>query len=108
MHKKLEKISILAVDFLTINLAWIFYFGFRVESGFFSILIMPELFIPMIVVYFYWLIIFTFVGMYRTWFAASRFDELSTLFKATFVGIFILFAVIFISDYIEGIESSVV
>ena len=63
--------------------------------------------IPMLVVYFYWLVVFTFVGMYRTWFASSRFDELSTLFKSTFVGIFILFAVIFISDYIEGIESSV-
>ena len=36
--------------------------------------------------------------MYRTWFAMSRFDELSTLFKASFVGIFILFFVIFIDD----------
>lgn len=45
--------------------------------------------------------------MYRTWFAASRFDEISTLFKTTFVGIFILFFLIFISDYLEGAESSI-
>ena len=44
--------------------------------------------------------------MYRTWFASSRFDEISSLFKATFVGIFIIFFVIFISDYIEGVQSS--
>ena len=44
--------------------------------------------------------------MYRTWFASSRFDEISTLFKTTFVGIFIIFFVIFISDFLEGVESS--
>ncbi|MBE0551279.1 MAG: sugar transferase, partial [Ignavibacterium sp.] len=47
-----------------------------------------------------------FFGMYRTWFAASRFDEISTLFKTTFVGIFILFFLIFISDFLDGVESS--
>ena len=67
---------------------------------------MPEVFLPMMVIYFYWLIIFTFFGMYRIWFASSRFDEISTLFKTTFVGIFILFFLIFISDFLEGVESS--
>lgn len=60
----------------------------------------------MLAVYIYWLLIFTFFGMYRSWFASSRFDEISTLFKATFIGIFILFLLIFISDFLEGVESS--
>ena len=47
-----------------------------------------------------------FVGMYRTWFAASRFDEISTLFKASFFGIFILFMVIFVDDYQHGVASA--
>ena len=64
------------------------------------------MFLPMLVIYVYWLIVFTFFGMYRPWFASSRFDEISTLFKTTFVGIFILFILIFISDYLEGVESS--
>ena len=106
MNKKYEKIIILLLDFLTINLAWIVYFIFRVKTGWFRSIIMPEFIIPMLVVYFYWLIIFTFVGMYRTWFAASRFDELSTLFKSSFVGIFVLFFVIFIDDYVHNISSS--
>ena len=83
------------------------YYYIRIETGWFKVLIMPEMYVPMVVVYLYWLIIFTFFGMYRTWFAASRFDEISTLFKTTFVGIFILFFLIFISDYLEGAESSI-
>ena len=44
--------------------------------------------------------------MYRTWFASSRFDEISSLFKSTFVGIFILFFLIYLDDYFHGVESS--
>jgi exopolysaccharide biosynthesis polyprenyl glycosylphosphotransferase len=106
MSRLLEKILILSTDFITINLAWILYFILRVQTGWFELLTMPEFPITMLVIYFYWIIIFTFVGMYRTWFAASRFDEIATLFKASFVGIFILFFLIFIDDYLHGVSSS--
>ncbi len=106
MNKSTEKILILTTDFITINLAWIVFYLLRIQTGWFQLLAMPEFYSPLLVIYFYWLIIFTFVGMYRTWFASSRFDEISTLFKATFVGIFILFFFIFVSDYIEGVASS--
>ncbi len=106
MNKSYEKIIVLLIDFLAINLAWIVFFYFRVQTGLFELLVVPEFIIPMLVVYFYWLIIFTFVGMYRTWFAASRFDEISTLFKASFVGIFILFFLIFVDDYAHNVASS--
>ncbi len=106
MRKSIEKLIVLFSDFFSINLAWVVFFYIRVETGLFQFIIMPEMYIPMIVVYVYWLLIFTFVGMYRTWFAASRFDELSTLFKASFVGIFILFTVIFIDDYLHNVQSS--
>ncbi|HEY6906729.1 MAG TPA: sugar transferase, partial [Ignavibacteriaceae bacterium] len=66
----------------------------------------PEFFVPMLIIYMYWVIIFMFIGMYRTWFAASRFDELSTLFKASFFGIFILFIGIFVDDYLHGVASA--
>jgi len=106
MNNKLEKLIILASDFICINLAWILFFYFRVESGWFQLLAKPEFFVSMLVVYFYWLLIFTFVGMYRTWFAASRFDELSLLFKASFVGVFVLFSLIFLDDYSHGVYST--
>ena len=105
MSKTTEKILILTIDFLTINLSGIIYFVLRVKTGWFDMLIMPEMFVSILIIYFYWVIIFTFVGMYRTWFAASRFDEISTLFKASFVGIFILFFSIFLDDYFHGVEA---
>ncbi|MDP4117055.1 MAG: sugar transferase, partial [Bacteroidota bacterium] len=102
MNKKLEKILVVTTDFITINSAFLVYSIIRLHSGWFSISSIPEILPAMLVVYFYWLIMFTFVGMYRTWFASSRLDELSVLFKASFVGVFILFFLIFMSDYSEG------
>jgi len=106
LTKTFEKIIVLLTDFFTINLAFIIFFKLRVESGWFRLLVTPEFFIPLLIIYFYWVIIFTFIGMYRTWFAASRFDEISTLFKASFFGIFILFIVIFVDDYLHGVASA--
>lgn len=106
MSKTVEKLFIVIVDFVAINLAWVAYYQLRVESGWFELLTTPLFLIPMLVMYFYWLVIFTFVGMYRTWFASSRLDEISTLFKASFVGIFILFFLILISDYFSGVGST--
>ena len=106
MNKKFEKTNVLVIDFITINLAWMALFYIRVESGWFQLFVMPEVILPMLMIYSYWMIVFTFVGMYRTWFASSRFDELSTLLKSTFVGIFFLFIIIFIDDYIHNVQSS--
>ncbi|MBI9070457.1 MAG: sugar transferase [Melioribacteraceae bacterium] len=106
MEKRIERLFILIADFLTINFAWLLFFYFKVESGMFNMLSQPELILPMFAVYFYWLIMFIFVGMYRTWFATSRFDEISTLFKTTFVGIFVIFFIILYDDYINSEASS--
>ena len=105
MNKAVERILIISIDFIAINFTWALFFFFRIESGLFSRFTEPEFFIPMIAVYVYWLIVFTFVGMYRTWFAASRYDELSTLFKSAFVGIFVLFFVILYDDYVHNVSS---
>ena len=106
MSKKLETFLILLADFITINISWFFYFYFRVESGMFELLTEPVLLLTLAAVYIYWLLIFTFVGMYRVWFASSRFDEMTTLFKATFVGIFILFFLILYDDTTHNVVSS--
>jgi len=106
MSKSKEKILLLLTDFLMINAAWFVYSYIRLQTGWFDLLIAPEFFVPMFVTYFYWLVIFTFVGMYRTWFASSRFDEISTLFKATFFGIFLLFFLIFLDDYLHNVSNA--
>jgi exopolysaccharide biosynthesis polyprenyl glycosylphosphotransferase len=106
LNKKVEKLLILITDFFTVNLSWILFFYLRVNTGWFDLLSQPDFLLPLFAVYIYWLIIFTFVGMYRTWFALSRFDELSTLFKASFVGIFILLFLIMWDDYVTGSVSA--
>jgi exopolysaccharide biosynthesis polyprenyl glycosylphosphotransferase len=106
LEKRIERLLVVGMDFLMVNFAGFLFFYLRVRSGWFELLTQPDIFIPMLVVYFYWLVVFTFVGMYRTWFAASRFDELSSLFKASFVGIFILFFLILYDDYVHNVPSS--
>lgn len=106
MSKSVEKILLLLTDFLMINLAWFVYSYIRLQTGWFDLIVAPEFFIPMLVIYLYWLIIFTFVGMYRTWFASSRFDEISTLFKATFFGVLLLFFLIFVDDYMHNVATA--
>ncbi|MBI1937120.1 MAG: sugar transferase [Ignavibacteriales bacterium] len=106
MNKKIERSFILITDFITVNLSFIFFYLLRVESGIFDLISRPDFLLPLFAVYIYWLLVFTFVGMYRTWFAVSRFDELSTLFKATFVGIFVLFFLIVYDDYLSGTKAT--
>ncbi len=107
MDKKTEKFLILITDFVAVNIAWLLFFYLRVQTGWFYVIAQPDVIMSMFAVYLYWLIVFTFVGMYRTWFALSRFDELSTLFKASFVGMFLLFFLIIYDDYTTGISTSV-
>lgn len=99
-----QKYFLFFTDFLAVNLAYIVFFILRVETGWFDIIYMPDFLLPMLVIFFYWFVIFTFVGLYKSWFALSRFDEVSKIFKASFVGIFILFFLIFIDDYSAGVQ----
>lgn len=106
MSKSRQKIFLVVTDLLTINFAWIMFFYVRVEVDWFNLVLQPEFLLPMFVVYIYWFLIFLFVGMYRTWFAASRFDELTTLFKSSFFGVLVLFFLIFIDDAMHQVSST--
>ncbi len=61
----------------------------------------PSFLPPLIVIYFYWLIIFSISGLYQYWFLRSRFDELYSVFKSITIGTFILFFIIFLDDIIR-------
>ncbi|MCK6614495.1 MAG: undecaprenyl-phosphate glucose phosphotransferase [Ignavibacteriaceae bacterium] len=104
--KNVLRLTVFAADFISLMLGYIFFFYFRVTTGWFDLILQPDFLLPMLIVNGYWLFIFNFVGMYKHVFAPSRFDELSELFKVTFVGIFILFFLIFFDDYSHGVEST--
>jgi len=102
LSKAKEKIFLFLSDFLFINLAWAAYYYIRIESGW-IVYTNPKAFLmPLIVIYFYWLIIFSFAGLYQHWFVRSRFDEFSSVFKTVSFGCFFLFFIIFIDDFFNN------
>lgn len=102
MTKKKEKLFLFISDLLFISLAWTIYYYIRVESGWIIYANPPAFILPLIVIYLYWLMIFSFAGLYQHWFARSRFDEFASVFKAVTTGCFILFFLIFIDDYMNN------
>ncbi|MBK7256571.1 MAG: hypothetical protein IPI01_01840 [Ignavibacteriae bacterium] len=50
------------------------------------------------VVTLFWLVLFFIVGLYRPWYAASRFDEVTLIFKTSLLGCLMLFFMIFVDD----------
>lgn len=101
MTKKKELLIILLSDFFTVNFAYCVYYYLRVETGWIKYANPPSFLIPMIVIYLYWVVLFSFLGMYQQWFFKSRFDEFISIVKSVFIGCFILFFAIFIDDFIK-------
>lgn len=101
MSKAQEKIFLFFSDFIFVNLAWIVYYYIRVETGWIKQANPIEFLIPLFVIYTYWLIVFSFTGLYQYWFVRSRFDEFASVVKSVSIGCFILFFLIFIDDTIN-------
>ncbi len=104
---RLEILSTLFVDFLTINLAYGVFYYIRIKSGLIPYSIEPEAFLPMIVIYIYWLVIFALFGLYRQWYEQSRIDEVVTILKTTTIGVLLLTFLIFIDDAASGTSENI-
>lgn len=100
MSKSKEKILLFVSDFISVNFAWFVYYLIRVESGWIPYTAPSALLIATLFIYIYWLIVFSFAGMYQHWFVRSRFDEFSSVFKTVSIGCIILFFIIFLDDLI--------
>jgi exopolysaccharide biosynthesis polyprenyl glycosylphosphotransferase len=98
MNPRQQKLVLVLVDLLAINCAWTAYFLLRVRSGMIGVPVEPDFWQPMVFVYLFWLLLFWIVGLYRPWYAASRFDELMLVFKTTVFGCLFLFFAIFVDD----------
>src|SRR5436309_11721736 len=98
MSKYVEPKILLLLDLATLNFAYVFYFLFRVRSGWINVSMEPEFWFPMLIICLYWLLLFFMVGLYRPWYAASRFDEIALLFKTITLGCLFLFFAVFVDD----------
>ena len=93
-----EKILLVVSDIISINLAWAAYYYIRIESGWIPYANPTSFLIPLVVIYLYWIVVFSFSGLYQHWFIRSRFDEFSSVIKSVTIGCFVLFFVIFLDD----------
>jgi exopolysaccharide biosynthesis polyprenyl glycosylphosphotransferase len=98
MNSRREHIVTLLIDVFTINLAYLAYYYFRVQSGWIPYSIEPDLLLPMVFVCVYWLIWFSIFGLYHSWYEQSRIDEVLTIVRVTILGTLILFFLIFLDD----------
>jgi exopolysaccharide biosynthesis polyprenyl glycosylphosphotransferase len=81
-----------AGDFIALNAAWLAFYWLRVDSGWFifhhgpsdlSYALLPQ---SALVVYVFWMVLFTFFGLYRPWYVRAPFDEIITILKTLGVG----------------------
>jgi exopolysaccharide biosynthesis polyprenyl glycosylphosphotransferase len=95
MPKAIEKILLIGSDLLTISLTytlWVLirqYLNWYTESGFLGNCILAS------VLFLYWFFLFFFFGLYKSWYAQSRFDEFVTVLKTVSIGVLILFLATF-------------
>ncbi|MFQ5823197.1 MAG: undecaprenyl-phosphate glucose phosphotransferase [bacterium] len=95
MPKFLEKFLLLLIDCLAINITFFIWTWLRKEMGFFAETDFLTLLYLSVFVYIFWFFIFTFFGLYGSWYAQSRVDEIISIFKAITFGVFIIFLVTF-------------
>ncbi len=93
-----DRVRTVLLDFVTVNLAWSIFYAVRVKSHWISYTTEPEYLLPMLVLCGYWILIFFLFDLYRSWYAKSRFDEATALFKAVTFGVLLLFFAIFVDD----------
>src|SRR5579862_534679 len=93
-----EQLLLLLIDGATVNVAWALYYLYRVRAGLVVAIAAPDFWMPMAVVCLFWLLVFFVYGLYRPWYAQSRFDEFATVMKAATVGVLFLFFAVFIDD----------
>lgn len=99
MPRAIEQFLLFSSDFIAIIGSYLLWSKIRGMLGFFTIATLPELLMTGFWIFCYWFLVFMFFGLYRTWYAYSRIDEVISIFKAVFFGVLLIFALTFeISD----------
>lgn len=95
MLKHLEKFLLLIVDFLALSTAFFAWGWLRQEMGFFSETDPQVLLYISVLLNIFWVLLFAFFGLYGSWYAKSRVDELINIFKTISLGVFVIFLMTF-------------
>ena len=110
VSRRAERTILLTVDALALSLAFLLHYMARFEWQWFGPPSRyPEAFLaPLLLLNGFWLFGFAFFGLYRERYAASRFDELASLFKVVTVGVLVLVFAIYIESFQPGSSRAVI
>jgi len=95
MPKPLEKIFLIVIDFLTINIAFFCLLRLRSSADLFVEQGFPIRLQISMIIFVFWFLLFLFFGLYRSWYTKSRFDEFLSVFKAISFGLLLIFVLTF-------------
>ena len=90
------------LDFFSLFIANSLYYYFRVRSGFFRVMVIPDFWGPVLLLTLFFMFLYWFFGLYRFMYLSSRLDEIIAVVKASAVGVLVLFFAIFFSDATSG------
>jgi len=91
MPRAIERALLFLSDFTAIVGSYLIWAWVRGKFGLFTITDPIELLASALLMFAFWFLPFLFFGLYRTWYAHSRFDELVTLVKTVFFGVILIF-----------------
>ena len=97
MPRAIERALLFLSDFTAIVGTYLIWAWVRGKLELFTITEPLELFTSAVLMFAFWFLLFLFFGLYRTWYAHSRFDELVTLVKTVFFGVIAIF--LFTADF---------
>lgn len=91
MSKPVEKTLLFLCDFLTVHLTFWLWAKLRARFGYFAETIPAQFLLNSAALFLFWLLLFIFYGLYRSWHAHSRVDEFISVSKTISIGVFIIF-----------------
>lgn len=95
MPKSLEKIILICCDFIMLTLAFILWVWMRGRFGFYIERDPVQNVLLSLIITGFWFALFSFFGLYRTWFTPSRIDELISIVKTVTIGVVLIFLITF-------------
>jgi exopolysaccharide biosynthesis polyprenyl glycosylphosphotransferase len=95
VNKILAKAALVLCDFIGVNLAFLGWAWLRQELGLYTETdLIPLLFLSGMV-FLFWFFLFMFFGLYGSWYAQSRVDEIITVMKTVTFGVLLIFVLTF-------------
>jgi exopolysaccharide biosynthesis polyprenyl glycosylphosphotransferase len=107
MNKKLQTAKYIVTDYVSAATTWLIFYLFRkiyIESANYGyevdVVYDTTFFITLFVLPFFWLIIYSLSGYYRSVYRKSRLQELFQTFLSTLLGVIIIFFVLILDDVV--------